>query len=210
MNAVEFNNLKICLNDEVIHDDFSFSIPQNSKFALVGESGSGKSTLLNAIVGFVPVESGSIFINGQELNSKSIHEIRQQIAYLPQNIGFNLETVEQMFNAPFEFESNIENKPKKDDIENVFAHFLLPQGILKKNLREISGGQKQRVLLACSLLLNKSIILLDEPTSALDIKLKEKVTDYILSRKDKTIIAVTHDHYWGEKSNQILNLSQQV
>ena len=73
-------------------------------------------------------------------------------------------------------------------------------------MNEISGGQKQRVILASCLLLNKPLLLIDEPTSALDNAVKEKVADYILKQSDITVIAVTHDHYWKENSDNVLHL----
>ena len=65
---------------------------------------------------------------------------------------------------------------------------------------------KQRIILLSCLLLKKPLLLLDEPTSALDENVKKIVTDYILSIKDLTVIASTHDEYWIKNSDKVIEL----
>ncbi len=203
---VQIENLKIQYHQDVIFDEFNLHIQEGEKLAIIGDSGKGKSTLLNLLAGFIPQFSGKVFINGLELSSKNILSIRQQTTYLPQDIGLNLNTVEQMFYTPFELELNQNKRPSEEEVKDVFEHFGLSMSLLNKKVNEISGGQKQRILLASCLLLKKKIILLDEPTSALDKSIKEKITDYVLGQEDTTVIVVTHDDYWLSKSTQTLHL----
>ena len=118
----------------------------------------------------------------------------------------NFNTAEELLLSPFSFSVNKKNKPNKTEIHKLLDEFDLSKKILTKKLNEISGGQKQRIMLASSLLLKKEIIFLDEPTSALDDDLKKKINNYIFKDKELTVIASTHDKYWFEQSDKIINL----
>lgn len=203
---VTINNLNISFGNEVVHKNFSLSVKRGEKLAIAGESGRGKTTLLNVLAGFIPQYEGEISVDGIVLSSKTVYEIRSKMAWLPQDTSLNLDSVEELLLAPFEFLQNRDNKPTKEAIASIFHAFDLSEELLSKKVSEISGGQKQRVILASCMLLNKPLLLIDEPTSALDNAVKEKVANYILKREDITVIAVTHDHYWIENSDNVLHI----
>lgn len=203
---LEISNLKIEFNNEIIFNNFSYSIKKGDKVAVIGKSGKGKSTLLNLLAGFIPDFDGKVKINGMSLNYENISEIRKQIAWLPQETALNFKTVNELFFAPFEFELNKILKPSDKEIKTIFDELELSINLLKKKTKEISGGQKQRIILASCLLLNKPLLLIDEPTSALDEHIKKKVTDYVLGKDYLTVIAATHDDYWIGKSDRVIKL----
>ncbi len=203
---VTINNLNISFGNEVVHKNFSLSVKRGEKLAIAGESGRGKTTLLNVLAGFIPQYEGEISVDGIVLSSKTVYEIRSKMAWLPQDTSLNLDSVEELLLAPFDFLQNRDNKPTKEDIAAIFHAFDLSEELLSKKVSEISGGQKQRVILASCMLLNKPLLLIDEPTSALDNAVKEKVANYILKRDNITVIAVTHDHYWIENSDNVLHI----
>lgn len=203
---VTIKNLTISFGDETVHKDFSLSVEKGEKLAITGESGKGKSTLLNLLAGFIPDYQGEIRVDGTLLSSKTVDKIRTKIAWLPQDTTLTFESVEELFYAPFQFVQNKAKKPTKEEITDIFKTFYISEELLSKKVNEISGGQKQRIILASCLLLDKPLLLIDEPTSALDKAVKERVTDYILNRKDVTIIAVTHDEYWINQSSRVVHL----
>jgi len=129
-----------------------------------------------------------------------------QVSFLPQNTFIEAENVKELLLAPFNFKINKKNLPSLKKIEMILDIFNLEEDILSKKINEISGGQKQRILTASSLLLNKPIFFADEPTSALDLETKIKITDYIMSNKNLTVIASTHDEYWIKKSDRIIEI----
>ena len=203
---VIIDNLNISFGNEIVHKDFYLSVKKGEKLAITGESGRGKTTLLNVLAGVIPDYEGEISIDKIVLSSKTVYEIRSKMAWLPQDTSLNVGSVEDLLLAPFLFAQNKEKKPTKEDISAILHAFDLSEELLLKKVNEISGGQKQRVILASCLLLNKPLLLIDEPTSALDNAVKEKVADYILKQSDITVIAVTHDHYWIENSDNVLHL----
>ncbi len=203
---INIKNLNVKFKNETVFENFSLTIHKGQKLAITGKSGKGKSTLLNLIAGFIPDFKGQIYVNGIVLNPNNICEIRKLIAWLPQETALNFNLVNDLFLSPFKFNINKKRLPDKKQIAEIFEYFELSEQLLKKKVKEISGGQKQRILLASCILLKKTVLLLDEPTSALDKSIKKKITDYIFSQKDMTIIAATHDDYWYEKSDKVMNL----
>jgi len=203
---IEISHLSLNFKNEIIFNDFSLIINKGEKIAFTGESGKGKTTFLNILAGFIPDYNGNISIFGQELNAENISEIRKNIAWLPQDISLSVKTVRELFFEPFEFVLNKNLKPSPEKVSQIFSEFELSEDLLNKKTNEISGGQKQRIILASCLLLKKPLLLVDEPTSALDEKIKHKITDYILNKKELTVIAATHDDYWIKSSDKVIEL----
>jgi len=203
---IQVQNIKIAYGSQIVIENLSFDIEQGQKVAITGESGKGKSTLLNVLAGFTPFQSGEILMFNKPLNETNIGFIRQQLSWVPQETALRFDSVQEMIDAPFEFSINEDKKPSTEQIQEVFENLSLPLDLLKKTPATISGGQRQRVLLASSLLLKKPLLITDEPTSALDEANRKKITDYILSHKELTVIASTHDSYWMQESDKIIEL----
>ena len=203
---IQVKNIQIAYGSQVVINNLSFEVAKGAKVAITGESGKGKSTVLNVLAGFTPIQRGEIILFDKSLDQSNISFIRKQIAWLPQETALQFDSVQEMIDAPFEFSANVANKPTETQVQEVFENLSLPLDLLKKTPATISGGQRQRVLLASSILLKKPLLITDEPTSALDETNRKRITDYVLSQKDLTVIASTHDNYWMEKSDKIIAL----
>ncbi len=205
---IRVKDLGIRYGDQWILQNLSFEIPDGAKVAIRGESGSGKTSLLNALLGFVPPAAGQVYFDQTPLSPSTVDQIRRQTAYVPQELGFTVfPNLKTLFWRPFEFKANAGKKPSEEKIREVFARFQLDYKLLNRPVKEVSGGQKQRILLALAVLLDKPYIFLDEPTSALDKDNKNRVADYFFSLRD-TVIAVTHDETWIERSTMVIDLDQ--
>lgn len=160
-----------------------------------GESGCGKTSLLNAIMGFVPIKSGTITVDGLILCEENIDQIRKRIAWIPQELALPCEWVTEMVRLPFDLKSNRGVHFSKKKLFEAFKELNLEEELFTKRVSEISGGQRQRIMIAVAALLEKPIIIIDEPTSALDSVSVERVLNFfnMLSQKGMTIIAVSHD-----------------
>jgi len=192
---IKLEKINLMLKKQSIFTNLDLHIKKNEKIILKMPSGAGKSTLLKIIMGYIPVNSGKIIIDGEVLEENNIDIIRQKIAYIGQNISFTEESVEKYIKLIFSFEKNKNIKLSDSNLYELLLKFDLDKSILKKSPSLLSGGEKQRIALILVLLLDKDILLLDEITSGLDHDLKIKVIE-IIKNLNKTVIISSHDNQW--------------
>ena len=206
MCLVKTENLSIQYTQQSILEAVNFSVQPGEKVVITGESGTGKTTLLNSLLGFVLPSSGHIQFMQQPITQETIHQLRHETAFLPQELIFTAGKVKDIFLEPFTFKKNKASTPSEEQIAQTFAFLNLHYTTYEKNFEELSGGQKQRVLLASIFLLNKRLIILDEPTKGLDDKTVHKVMELFLQDQSKTIIASSHHPEWIKRSDQEIKI----
>lgn len=176
--------------------DFSLKIPAQKTTALVGQSGSGKSTLVNLIARFYDPQTGQITLDGIPLPEIELNYLRNQIAFVSQNVVLFNDTVA----------ANIAYGHNEFDREKIItaakaAHaweFIeqLPQGLdtpIGNNGSLLSGGQRQRIAIARAFLKNAPILIFDEATSALDNQSEAKIQMAMEAlKKNRTVILIAH------------------
>ena len=192
---IKLEQINLMLRQQPIFTNLNLHIKKNKKILLKMPSGAGKSTLLKVIMGYIPVNSGNILIDGEILGQNNIDTLRQKIAYIGQNIFFTEESVEKYIELIFSFQKNKGIKLSNSSLYKLLKNFDLDKSILKKSPSLLSGGEKQRIALILVLLLDREILLLDEVTSGLDHDLKIKVIE-IIKDLDKTVIVSSHDNQW--------------
>jgi len=192
---IKLEQLNLMLKEQPIFINLNLHIKKNKKILLKMPSGAGKSTLLKVIMGYIPVNSGNILIDGEVLGQNNIDDLRQKFAYISQNISFTEESVEKYIELIFSFQKNKGIKLSNSALYKLLENFDLDKSILKKSPLLLSGGEKQRIALILVLLLDREILLLDEVTSGLDHDLKIKVIE-IIKDLDKTVIISSHDNQW--------------
>ena len=187
-------------------NDVSLSIHQGEWIAIIGHNGSGKSTLAKTINGLLLPESGTIEINGQEVNEKNIWDIRRNVGMVFQNPDnqFVGSTVED--DVAFGLENQGIPREEmlvrvKESLEQVrMAEFM------KKEPSRLSGGQKQRVAIAGIVALRPNVIILDEATSMLDPEGRLEVIATVKKIKEEnnlTVLSITHDIDEAANANRI-------
>src|SRR6186997_1876482 len=171
-------------------DQVSLEVANREFVALLGPSGCGKSTLLYLIGGFLPIERGSITVNGEPVKAPGPDRgiVFQHFALFPwktvrDNILYGLER---------------QNMPKTERLASAQAFIDLVglSGFEDSFPSQLSGGMKQRTALARTLAFDPSILLMDEPFGALDAQTRHLMQAELLSvwqRTPKTVIFVTHD-----------------
>lgn len=180
-------------------DGITFQVMPGEFLGIMGSSGSGKSTLLNCIATVIQPTSGSITMNGRQIQSlkgAALADYRgKEIGYLFQNFELldNLTGRENIL-LPL----SLHGVPGKESLKRLerLSAYLEIEDSLSKFPAQMSGGQKQRVAAARAMILNPGLILADEPTGALDSKnaksLMEKLSG--LNQDENTaILMVTHD-----------------
>ena len=179
-----------------ILSDANAIIHSGDVVAVIGPSGSGKSTLLRLIGGIEKPTSGSVFINGKNMNNLiESASVKQKIGMVSQSFDLfpHLTVIENVILAP----TVVSKIPKEEAYENGLM-LLKSVGLAEKLMHypgELSGGQRQRVAIARTLAMNPEIILFDEPTSALDPRSVSEVLSVIrsLAEKGYTMMIVTHE-----------------
>ncbi|GAA5252191.1 ABC transporter transmembrane domain-containing protein [Candidatus Rickettsia kedanie] len=209
--SIEFRNVDFTYhsrpNLRIIHN-MSFKINSNKFVGIVGRSGGGKSTLMQLLLSFYRQESGTIFINDQDITLLNPTEIRTLIAYIPQEASIFSGTIRSniIFGNNEANDDEINEILKITGIEEFSAtlHDGINAKIGEKGVR-LSGGQKQRIAIARALLHKPQILLLDEAMSALDTMSEQKLLNSIRNiMKGKIIISIAHRISSIESADNIL------
>lgn len=214
LGNIKFNNIsyKYSKNDKPLFQNLNLDFQLNNKYILVGDSAAGKSTILNLVAGLLRNNSGDIKMNDISYSAISDNDLHEKISYLQQDpyifsasLKWNLTLGK---NIP---DAEINNVIHECGLEDMIAK--LPNGmdtVLSDQGKQLSGGQKQRISFAREILRDTPIYLLDEATSALDKSGSVKLEKSILSKKNKTVIMVTHHLREETKqlANEVINLNE--
>lgn len=180
---------------KAVLDSIAFRIPANTTTALSGPSGSGKSTLADLICGLLQPDSGSLSIDGVNLDAATRLRWRQSIAYVQQDAFLFHDSIiaNLRWAHPDADMAEIETALRAAAADFVFA---LPQGldtVVGDVGQKLSGGERQRIALARALLAKPALLILDEATSALDLESERLVHTALEKLRGKmTIIIIGH------------------
>ena len=202
---LQLGSLRKSFGENVVLDGVSLSVSAGEVVSLIGPSGSGKSTLLRSVNLLEMPDSGTIILDGQEVqyrnegsvwrNARILSDLRTSVGMVFQN--FNLwphkTVIENVVEAPIHVKG-VASKEAHDKASELLEMI----GLLDKRdefPRRLSGGQQQRVAIARALAMDPKLMLFDEVTSALDPELVGEVLDIMtnLARSGMTMIVVTHE-----------------
>ncbi|BAP39335.1 energy-coupling factor transporter ATPase [Metamycoplasma canadense] len=177
-------------------DSIDLTIEDGQYVAILGHNGSGKSTFSKLLAAIYKASGGKIIIDGIEINSENLKEIRKRIGIVYQNPDnqFIGSTVED--DIAFGLENKKMNHDQMEEIIKKYAKEVGMIDFLEREPQNLSGGQKQRVAIASTLALDPKIIIFDEITSMLDPKGRAdiyKIIHDLHSKTNKTLISITHD-----------------
>ncbi|WED27849.1 lipid A ABC transporter ATP-binding protein/permease MsbA [Vibrio sp. DW001] len=187
----------------------SFDIPIGKTVALVGRSGSGKSTIANLFTRFYDVDSGSIKLDGKEIQDYTLENLRSQFALVSQNVHLFNDSIANNIAYAAESEYSREQIVKAAKLAHAMDFVdTMKDGldtVIGENGASLSGGQRQRIAIARALLRDAPVLILDEATSALDTE-SEKAIQAALDelQKDKTVLVIAHRLSTIEGADQIL------
>jgi len=193
---IELSDVVKLQGGKVVVDHLSFTIERGAFCALVGSSGAGKSTTLKMINRLIPMSSGAIRIDGEDVRHLAPETLRRRIGYVIQSIGLfphwtiadNIATVPRLLGwAPARVAARV---------DELIELLRLDPEQRRKYPHQLSGGQQQRVGVARALAADPELLLMDEPFGALDPITREALAAelaLIHRRTRKTIVFVTHD-----------------
>ncbi len=208
---ISFENISFSYgnNDKLAIDQLSLEIPAHQTIALVGSSGSGKTTLANLIPRLYDVSSGKISIDGKDIHSISLTDLRNNIALVSQDVILFNDTVAA--NISYGEAKETDNKRliaaiRAANAENFIKE--MPDGmqtLLGENGLRLSGGQRQRIAIARALYKNAPILILDEATSALDSESEKLVQEALENlKRNRTTIIIAHRLSTIENADRIV------
>lgn len=217
MILLQADQLHIAYGATDILRDISFQVQSGDYLGIVGPNGSGKSTLIRAMLGLVPVTSGTVRLLEQPLSS---FRDWQKIGYLPQHLNFANPhfpaTVEEIVRLGFIGRNGPKcrlDASERGQLEEILARMGIVD-LRYQLIGQLSGGQQQRALLARALVGRPALLLLDEPTTALDPETREDFYAIVkeLNRDVGTaIVLITHDTWnIGQYAKRFVYLDKQV
>ena len=169
-------------------NDVSFSIPTGQIVGLLGPNGAGKTTTMRMITGFLAPTSGSVTIDGIDINQNPV-EAKKKIGYMPESAPLYGEMIVEDYLV---YIAKMYGQNPSEKVPALCAECGLKE-VMSKNISELSRGNRQRVALAHALMNDPEILILDEPTSGLDPNQVEDVRAIIREiGKTRTVIVSTH------------------
>ena len=209
------------VNEMCLFQDFNLTIHDHEFVSVVGSNGSGKTSLLNLICGSIPLDSGQIIINDQDITKMPEHKRQKRIGRVYQNPAFgtcpNMTILENMALADTKGKSfNLRSGTNRQRIdfyrENLKILGLGLEDKLQIKAGVLSGGQRQAMALIMATISSIEFLILDEHTAALDPKTADiimELTDKIVQEKQLTTIMVTHNlRYAVEYGNRLVMMHQ--
>ncbi len=179
--------------------DVSLSIAPGETLALVGESGSGKSTIGNVVAGLQAPSSGSLRINGNNLDASNRRERERAIQIIFQDPFAALDprmTVAAIIAEPLKINRIGTDDERRHRAEKLIGQVGLPRDALNRYPHEFSGGQRQRIAIARALAPEPRLVVADEPLSALDVSIQSQILNLMRDIQQRTNLAylfISHD-----------------
>lgn len=197
VGAIEFKSVSFAYKNGVqVLEQMDFSIPAGRRIGIAGATGGGKTTLIKLLLRFYDVTGGAILLNGIDIREIKLHDLRQQIALVSQEVYLFHGTIrENIAYGMTEVDlSAIQQAAQKAQIHEFIAD--LPDGyetIIGERGIKLSGGQRQRISIARAILKDAPILVLDEATSAVDTETERAIQQNLdLLTQNKTAIIVAH------------------
>ena len=196
--GVEFRDLTFRYPDGEfdVLKNISFTIQPGESVGIVGKTGAGKTALVDLLLRTYNVPDGTLFVDGKDVNTVSIHSVRNACAYVPQdnflfsdtiahNIGFGVDDATR---------EDIDRAAALADVRDNIVDFKDGyETVLGERGVTVSGGQKQRISIARALLKNAPILILDDSVSAVDTRTEKIILDNLkASRAGKTTLLIAH------------------
>lgn len=189
--SIKVNNLTKYYGSYLAVDDISFEAKKGEILGFLGPNGAGKSTTMKIIITYLPPTSGTVEVDGLDVEDKSL-EVRKKLGYLPElnPLYFDMNVIDYIdYIAALDGIAKNDIKKRREEMVRVCGL----ESVRDKDIGQLSKGFKQRVGLAQAMINNPDVLILDEPTSGLDPNQIIEIRNLIKKLgKEKTVILSTH------------------
>jgi len=199
VTMLKIESISVGYGPNVIVQDVTLEVAPGEILALIGPNGAGKTTLIRGVSGTIPLVSGRIKVDRQDLSQLSIQQRARILAVVPQarQLGgaFSVEQAVMMGRTAFMSWLGRENESDKRAVYQALRNTNLEE-LSQRSIAQLSGGEQQRVLLARALAQNTPVLLLDEPTNHLDLHHQTNLLSLIKNltrRKHLSVMMAMHD-----------------
>lgn len=212
--SIVFNNVSYTYEDTNITalQNVSFTVKKGETLAILGKTGSGKSTISSLISRLYEVSEGEITVDGKEISSLNVYDLRNSIGIVPQDAFLFSDTIKNniKFGKENATDEEVEFSAKNAVVhDNIMGFNKQYDTILGERGITLSGGQKQRVSIARAIIKNPPILLFDDCLSAVDTETEEAILNNLYEIcKDKTTIIVSHRVSSAKNADKIIILEE--
>ena len=198
--AIAIDKLTVAYEAQPVLWNISLGFKKGKMTAIVGPNGAGKSTMIKAMLGLVSPVTGSVKYKGTDQEAVSYKELKNRIAYVPQNTSVDWDfptTVRDVVLMGRYGHLGWFKRPRKGD-RDIAKQMLLKVGLptfASRQISQLSGGQRQRVFLARALAQEADVYIMDEPLAGVDMKTEHIIMKLLkqLVKEGKTVLVVHHD-----------------
>ena len=211
---ISFKNVSFTYEDTKINalQNISFSVKKGETIAILGKTGSGKSTILSLISRLYDVSDGQLNIDGNEISSLNLYDLRNSIGIVPQDAFLFSDSIKNniKFGKENATDEEVETAAKNAVVHaNILGFNKQYDTILGERGITLSGGQKQRVSIARAIIKNPAILLFDDCLSAVDTETEEAILNNLHEIcRDKTTIIVSHRVSSAKNADRILIIDE--
>jgi len=218
--AIEFDNVSIAFDENVVLDGISFQLPHGETKALFGVAGSGKSTLLKLAMGLLRPDSGRIFVLGEEvtrMSEQELFQLRRRVGIVFQESAL-FDSLKVYENVAFRLmEERISAAEVERRVREVLR-FVELEETYDMRPSELSGGMRRRVAIARAIITEPEVLLYDSPTGGLDPVTSNTIVELIVKQRDvykTSALMATHrlqdaftmaTHQFDKATNQMVVL----
>ena len=190
---LQLNNLNVYYGESHILRNVSFTVEAGAVVCLMGRNGVGKTTTLKGIMGLLPIRSGQVHLNGQNVTKEATdRRAKRGLAYVPQGreIIPHLTVRENLQLGYWARPASSNGTSEETAFEEVYTLFPKLTQILERPGGVLSGGEQQQLAIARALLSNPKVLLLDEPTEGIQPSIVDQIEDVIIGFKNARRFAI--------------------
>ena len=202
---LELNSVNAYYGNSCAVNDVSLKVENGEFLSVLGRNGVGKTSLMRAVIGLMDRITGSIKLDGIEINKKKTHERAiAGIGYVPQGRGI-LPKFTVRENLQVGTFATAKNKKSTEINEWIFELFPILKEFLNRQGGDLSGGQQQQLAIARALLTDPKVMILDEPTEGIQPNIVEKIEEVLIDLNNKhgmTLILVEQNVDFARRASQ--------